>query len=385
MFFTLEEELKKSLEKRKDAGHLRSLKQIVNSSSSDFFSNDYLGFSKNSILRQRVEEINKCSQRNGSTGSRLLSGNSLLAESLESEIAEMFNSEAVLLFNSGYNANLGLLQTVPQEDDLILLDQLAHASLKNGAKLSKASTHFFKHNNLYHLEKKLKEIGQKSRYTYVVTESVFSMDGDLAPLQEQSQLCKKYGAHLIVDEAHGAGVLGPNGMGLTYEKALNKNIFARVITFGKAFGTHGAVILGSSVLKEYLINFCHSFIYTTALPDHSLISIRESLRFQKENPEYRKKLHENCSLFKKIMNLKEDNASPIFTYFPKKGEDLKNISEGLKHCNLNVLPIFSPTVRKGEERLRICMHSFNKKSEIESLADKILSYQAATFNQRLYS
>jgi len=385
MVFPLEVELKESLEKRKSEGQLRSLKQIVNSSSIDFFSNDYLGLSRSSILKEKIEEKNRSSQSNGSTGSRLLSGNSPLAESLEIEIAEMFNAKAALLFNSGYNANLGLLQTIPKENDLLLLDQLAHASLKNGAKLSKASTHFFKHNDLNHLERKLKEIGPKARQVYVVTESVFSMDGDLAPLNEQGQLCKKYGAHLIVDEAHGAGVLGREGKGLTSEESLRENIFARIITFGKAFGAHGAAILGSTILKEFLVNFCHSFIYTTALPDHSLFSIREALRFQIENPELRKKLHVNCSLFKKVLNLKENHKSPIFTYFPKKGEDLKKMSEVLQKSNLDVLPIYSPTVRKGEERLRICMHSFNQLSDIEKLADRILTYQEETFSQRLIS
>ena len=191
MVFPLEAELKESLEKRKIEGQLRSLKQIVNPFSVDFFSNDYLGLSRNSILKEKIEEKNRSSQSNGSTGARLLSGNSPLAESLEVEIAEMFNAKAALLFNSGYNANLGLLQTIPKENDLLLLDQLAHASLKNGAKLSKASTHFFKHNDLHHLERKLKEIGPKARQVYVVTESVFSMDGDLAPLNEQGQLDSK--------------------------------------------------------------------------------------------------------------------------------------------------------------------------------------------------
>ena len=385
MIFSLEKELKESLEKRKIEGHLRSLKQVVNPSAVDFFSNDYLGLAKSSILKKRIEEKNRSSQSNGSTGSRLLSGNSSLAESLEVKIAEMFNAKEALLFNSGYNANLGLLQTIPKENDLLLLDQTVHASLKNGAKLSKASTHFFKHNDLNHLERKLKEIGPKALQVYVVTESVFSMDGDLAPLNEQAQLCKKYGANLIVDDAHGVGVLGPEGMGLTSEESLSPHIFARIVTFGKAFGTHGAAILGGPILKEFLINFCHSFIYTTALPDHSLFSISEAIHFQKENPELRRQLHINCSLLKKSLNLNENNKSPIFTYFPKKGEDLKNMSNFLQKSNLDVLPIYSPTVRKGEERLRICMHSFNRKSEIEKLAAKIMAYKEETFSQRLYS
>ena len=375
MVSPLEIDLKNALLKRKSAGNLRSLKLAMNPFSIDFYSNDYLGLSQNSALKMRIEEKNSYSQKNGSTGSRLLSGNSHLAESVETEMAQMLNAETALLFNSGYNANLGLLQTIPQENDLILLDQLAHASLKNGAKLSKATTHYFKHNDLVHLEKKLKEIGSKAKNTYVITESVFSMDGDLAPLNEQSLLCQKYGAYLIVDEAHGVGILGKEGKGLTSEEPLNKNIFARIITFGKAFGTHGAAVLGGPILKEFLVNFCQSFIYTTALPDHSLFSIREALHFQKEHPKLRKKLHENCSLFSKALKLEKDHQSPIFTYFPKKSEDLIEISNNLKKNKLDVLPIFSPTVRKGEERLRICIHSFNKKSEIETLAAKILSYQ----------
>ena len=300
MVFPLEEELKKSLKKRKSEGRLRSLKQFVKPSGIDFFSNDYLGLAKSSILKNRIEEKNRSSQSNGSTGSRLLSGNSSLAESLEIEIAQMFNAKAPY-FLTRLQCKSRPPQTIPK---MTYSDQLTHASLKNGAKLSKASTHFFKHNDLHHLERKLKEIGSKARQVYVVTESVFSMDGDLAPLNEQAQICKRYGANLIVDEAHGAGVFGPDGMGLTSEEKLNNYIFARIITFGKAFGTHGAAILGSPILKEFLINFCHSFIYTTALPDHSLFSISEALYFQKENPELRKQLSINCSLLKKACILK---------------------------------------------------------------------------------
>jgi 8-amino-7-oxononanoate synthase len=371
---SLEQDFQSALKKRSQEGILRELKDPINPSAIDFFSNDYLGHALSESLKEKIDGKTQYTQKNGSTGSRLLSGNSLLAESLESDIASYFKAPTSLLFSSGYSLNLGLLPAVSGEGDIIIMDQFCHASLKNGAKLSRAKTYFFRHNDLDHLKKRLLQSEAKGKHLFVVTESVFSMDGDMAPLAKQVDLCKKFGAHLIVDEAHSAGVLGECGKGLTIDPSLRENIFARIITFGKAFGVHGAALLGDDLLKKILINFCHSFIYTTALPEHSLFAIRESLNFHKENPRERSKLKDNIEFFTKILELKEDHITPIFTLFPKHKKDLVELSKELKKQKFSILPIFSPTVQKGHERLRICLHSFNKKGDIKNLAEKLKNH-----------
>lgn len=362
---TLRYSLSKKLFERFQSGNVRNLPASF--AGIDFSSNDYFGFAnleglKAKIFRAYVKEFPA-----GATGSRLLSGNSELAMELEEELAIKFNSEAALLFNSGMDLNIGILSTIPKEGDTILLDQCIHASLKMGAKLSKASTYFFRHNSLENLERKL---STASGNIFVVVESVYSMDGDLAPLKEMVELCEKYGAHLVVDEAHGAGVFGPKSRGVVSQLGLEKKIFARVVTFGKAFGVHGAVLLSDPVVIKYLINFCPSFIYTTALPPHSLISIREAIRLTWENPQYQLQLQKNIKLFSEKMGI-ANHVSPIFPIFFHSTETLSDTYSKLKEKGYKTFPIYSPTVQKGTERLRICIHTFNEEQDIINLANEI--------------
>jgi 8-amino-7-oxononanoate synthase len=265
------------------------------------------------------------------------------------------------------NLNIGILSTIPQEGDTILLDQFIHASLKMGAKLSKASIFYFRHNCLENLERKLKSAKGN---IFVVIESVYSMDGDLAPIKEMVDLCEKYNANLLVDEAHGVGVFGPKGRGIVSQLGLEKKIFARIVTFGKAFGVHGAVLLSDPVVIKYLINFCTSFIYTTALPPHSLISIREAVRITWENSKLQIKIQENIEIFKKKIGF-SNHLSPIFPIRFPNTELLTNTFLRLKEKGFRTFPIYSPTVQKGSERLRICIHSFNEEKDIITLAEEI--------------
>jgi 8-amino-7-oxononanoate synthase len=264
------------LEKRRSAGLLRSLKTPENLI--DFCSNDYLGLARSVTLRQTIEQsVAVHSNRlNGSTGSRLLAGNSALAEELETELAAFHDTEAALIFNSGYDANVGLLASLPQRGDTLLTDDLIHASMIDGARLSVANRFKFRHNDLDDLENRLK---RATGTVYVAIESVYSMDGDLAPLTEIVELCEHYEAALIVDEAHATGVFGPQGGGLVQSLGLQKRVFARVHTFGKALGVHGAAVVGSASLRDFLINFARSFVYSTALPPHSLLAIHSVYRF----------------------------------------------------------------------------------------------------------
>jgi len=362
---TLKYGLSKKLFERFQNGNVRNLSNSFEGI--DFNSNDYLGLASSQGLKEQVNKSLESEFPLGSTGSRLLSGNSKLVMELEEELAIRFNSESALLFNSGMDLNIGILSTIPQEGDTIILDQYIHASLKMGAKLSKASTFYFRHNSLENLERKL---STSKGNIFVVIESVYSMDGDIAPLKEMVELCEKYGANLLVDEAHGAGVFGPKSRGLVSQLGLEKRVFGRIITFGKGFGTHGAVLLSDPVVIKYLVNFCQSFIYTTALPPHSLISIREAIRFTWENSQLQVQLHQNIELFKKQMGITNHDSPILPIRFPNL-ELLGKTFLSLKEKGFKTFPIYSPTVQKGTERLRICIHSFNEEKDIIELAKEI--------------
>ncbi|BAU54514.1 8-amino-7-oxononanoate synthase 2 [Mucilaginibacter gotjawali] len=347
---------------------LRSTNTLV-----DFCSNDYLGFARSLALKNSTEAEMKNieSVSNGSTGSRLLSGNSDYALRLEENIASLHQTEASLLFNSGYDANLGLFSSLPQRGDTIITDELIHASIIDGARLSYANRYTFKHNDLQALEDKLR---QAKGNCYVAIESVYSMDGDTPPIAEILNLADKYNAHLIVDEAHAVGLYG---LGLV-DESLTDRVFARVVTFGKALGCHGAVIIGSTLLKEYLINFARSFIYTTAAPLHQLASVKMAYRLLADSSGQAEILRQNILHFKQ--NIKHNTPYPLIKsdsaiqcIVLKSNEKAKLLAERLQNNGLDVRAILSPTVPGGSERIRICLHSFNTKNEITLLTD-IINY-----------
>jgi len=364
--------LKDKLAQRIQNNSLRVLKNS-NPLLIDFSSNDYLGFARNADLKAKIdEELKKYPDYLlGATGSRLLSGNLAYAEDLENEIAKTHHAEAGLIFNSGYDANVGLLSSVAQRNDTLICDELLHASLIDGARLSNANRYVFKHNDLNSLSEKLKNAKGN---IFIVTESVFSMDGDIAPLKEISALAEKFKAHLIVDEAHALGVIGYDGLGFLQQLGLEKEVFARIHTFGKALGCHGAIILGSEVLRSYLINFARSFIYTTALPFHSLATIKTTYQSLKNGFNIQK-LQSNISFFNSIKNNFSDkfieSESAIQSLIITGNEKCKSFSDNLLSNGFDVKAILSPTVAEGKERLRICLHAFNTKNEIEQLLNTI--------------
>jgi 8-amino-7-oxononanoate synthase len=361
--------IEKKLEERRLAGTYRTLKPA--NGLVDFCSNDYLGFARSPILKNKIDqEIEKVGIiANGSTGSRLLSGNSEYIEDLEAHIASLHKSEAGLIFNSGYDANLGLFSSLPQRGDTIIADELIHASIIDGARLSHANRYIFKHNNLQSLEEKLQHAKGNC---YIAIESVYSMDGDTPPIDDIITLAEKYSANLIVDEAHAVGLYG---FGLIDEQR-QKSVFARIITFGKALGCHGAIVLGSNLLKEYLVNFARSFIYTTAASFHQIASVKMAYELLQASSNEIEQLHNNITLFKqKITN---NNACPLINSYSAiqciilgSNEKAKEIAMQLQHTGLDVRPILSPTVPSGSERIRICLHSFNTADEITLLTTTI--------------
>ncbi len=336
----------------------------------DFFSNDYLGISKNGLIETALAGN---SFSHGSTGSRLLAGNYPLVEETENLIADFHQSPSALIFNSGYDANLGLMSCVAERGDTILYDKRSHASIRDGIRLSPAQAFSFAHNDLEDLEKKLQK---KTGNCFVVTESVFSMDGDMAPLQEIVSLCERTGANLIVDEAHATGVIGDQGEGLMQRDGLHRRCFARVHTFGKALGCHGAAVLCSEMLRNYLINFSRPFIYTTALPPASVAAIKASYEIFPTLHAERNQLKQLISFFQKKhsihMNSGEtfsfkNSVTPIQCLIVPGNEQVKAVANYLAALQMDVRPILYPTVSEGEERLRIAVHSYNTMEEVQQL------------------
>ncbi len=363
-----EEFIDKKLQQRQLDGNYRALK--TESAPIDFCSNDYLGFARSPALKSLIDEQRNSftETKNGATGSRLLSGNSTYTEETEQYIAGLHGAESALIFNSGYDANLGLFSSLPQRGDTIILDEFAHASIIDGARLSFASRYTFKHNDLSSLEDKLK---QAKGICYVAIESVYSMDGDSPPIAEILQLIDKYNANLIVDEAHAVGLYGFGLIG----KALQDKVFARVVTFGKALGCHGAVVLGSNLLRQYLLNFARSFIYTTALPPHAVASVKTAYQYLQQSGDEIEKLKSNIQLFKQSVNNNRyqliNSGSAIQCLILNSNEQAKTAATKLQNTGLDVHPILSPTVPAGSERIRICLHSFNTEPEITLLTDTI--------------
>ncbi len=372
-YYALTNFLLSRLAERREAGLWRQLKIAANLI--DFCSNDYLGFAQSPALKTAIDTaISDWPGPVGATGSRLLAGQSQLAHDLETELAAFYRTESALVFNSGYDANVGLLACLPQQGDTLITDELVHASMIDGARLCYATRHRFRHNDLTDLEDKLKQaVGQ----TFVAVESVYSMDGDMAPLLDIADLCTRYGASLLVDEAHATGVFGPVGEGLVVALGLQDRVLARVHTFGKALGVHGAVVVGSALLRNYLINFARPFIYSTALPPHSLLAIRCAHRHLPLMPKRQQQLHDRVAYCRQ-QAIKSDQAerwlpssSPIQGLVVPGNAVARKVAARVQAAGLDVRAILSPTVPVGKERLRICIHQFNTTEEIDRLIDMV--------------
>ncbi|MFH6997718.1 aminotransferase class I/II-fold pyridoxal phosphate-dependent enzyme [Flavobacterium sp. FlaQc-57] len=367
----LPENLIEKLENRKQNNSLRRLPSFNNLV--DFSSNDYIGFSKSETIFKQAHHylIENDIIQNGATGSRLISGNHSLYQNTEVFIAEFHEAESALIFNSGYDANVGFFSAVPQRNDVILYDELSHASIRDGIIMSNAKSYKFNHNDFEDLERLILKFPDTN--IYIVTETVFSMDGDCPNLEELVFLSEKYNCYLVVDEAHTLGVFGEKGEGLAQYLELHHRIFARIMTFGKGLGCHGAVVLGSQELKEYLVNFARSFIYTTGLSPHSVSTILlayQHLEIEKLTIE---KLRQNIIFFnqqKNLLGLKPmfvRSKSAIQSAIVPGNENVKRLAQQLQDKGFDVKPILSPTVPEGQERLRFCIHSYNSEEEINQI------------------
>ncbi|KAF9137560.1 hypothetical protein BGX30_010122 [Mortierella sp. GBA39] len=389
----IEHQLQQQLESRKDRSLLRRL-VVIPATSADFSSNDFLGLARNPQLGARfLKELQSFPTHTpplGSTGSRLLDGNSRYAEELEDLIAGFHNAEAALIFNSGFDANVGFFSSVPQPGDVILYDEYIHASVHDGMKVTRAGVKkAFLHNSLEHLEELLQTVRRedqqqagtglsgnkyKQRNIFVAVESVYSMDGDIAPLREIVDLLEQFGAYLIVDEAHATGVFGEQGRGLVNELGLEGRVFARLHTFSKALASNGAAMVGPKVLKEYLINYARPLIYSTFTSFSNLASVKSAYQMliAGETVELVQKVRSLISHFRTTINIPPHihllpSESPIQGLVMEGNARVNALSQQLIQAGLNVKPIRFPTVPKGKERVRICLHSHNTIEQVDML------------------
>lgn len=366
----------------------------------DFSSNDYLGFSTDQILKNKI--IDRLKEFPvGSTGSRLLQGNLCFYEEVERNLAQFVGQEAALVFSSGYQANVALLSSLLRKGDIVFSDQLNHASLVDAIRLSRAYCLIYEHNNMKNLEEKILRACSSSLDStfgasssppicYIVTESIFSMEGDHAPLRQLVELSKKYGVHLIVDEAHATGLYGMRGGGLIQELQLEKNILASIHTGGKALGVSGAWIAGSQILREYLINFSRPFIFSTAPAPALFVSLFEAMSYWSQVGRERaqkvllyadqlRTYLKDC-IHNEINNNKEMNQnkmkvlgerSPIIPLVVRDIELTLALSRHLKEAEIDVKPIRYPSVPEDQSRLRMTV-SFNHLDDLEKLEKQLI-------------
>jgi 8-amino-7-oxononanoate synthase len=367
---SIRKNIQQKLEKRKSENAFRFL-HISQNNQIDFASNDYLGLAKEVVAKEQVDQLLK----EGSTGSRLITGTSKMHIDLEDQLAQHYYAESALLYNSGYDANIGVLSAVLTRHHTVVIDEYVHASIKDGVRLSEAKMLKFKHNDLSDL-KRLLEQQEDVANVLVVVESIYSMDGDEADLMALIDVKHQYGFELMVDEAHSNGLYGPNGEGILCFLGIQDEVFIRVNTFGKALGSHGAVVLGPKELKDYLINFSRSLIYTTALPEIALNSIK--IKHDKMSNQSHNKLQIStlCNLFNFLIedseiDWKKKGIGPIFSLIIPGNEAVKAVANLLQSQGFDIRPILSPTVKLGEERLRIIIHAFNKEEEVRSLVNSL--------------
>jgi len=339
----------------------------------DFSSNDYLGLEGHAALKEASQKATE-KLGTGSSASRLLSGDLDIHHQLEEKVADFKGKERALVFNSGYQANAGIISSLCRKGDVIFSDRLNHASIIDGIMLSGARFFRFRHNDPDSLESLLRKERHKFENSMIITETVFSMDGDRAPLKELISLKERYNCRIMVDEAHATGIFGKRGSGIAEEDGLSEKIDLVMGTFSKALGSFGAYAASSKKIIDYLINSCRSFIYSTALPP-SIIAINlKSIDLIKEEPYRRKTLLDNADYFRKGLeeqNFKVRGSSQIIPLIVGDSGKAMALSRRLRERGFWALPIRPPTVPMGESRLRFSLTYHHTKDILGRLINDI--------------
>ena len=347
----------------------------------NLYSNDYLGLARDPRLKEATLAAVVAGDSVGSTGSRLLSGNSPEWESLEGEFAEFVGSDAALYFGSGYAANVGAIGALAQRGDLIFSDALNHASLIDGIRLSDATKIIYPHADLVALESTLREHAAHPGAKLIVTESVFSMEGDVAPLTRLCELAGQYGAELIVDEAHATGVHGPRGRGICARQGIERKVFATIHTCGKALASAGAFVCGSNALREFLINRARTFIFSTAMPPYLAGQIRAALELARRADDKRAYLDAiSNALCERLVAAGIDCGASSTQIIPVRlggNEVALGIAARLQDAGFAVRAIRPPTVPVGTSRIRLSLTAALSHDDIQRLANAIeLAFQS---------
>ncbi|MBN2802927.1 MAG: pyridoxal phosphate-dependent aminotransferase family protein [Deltaproteobacteria bacterium] len=339
-----------------------------------FCSNDYLGLSFNKdIIEQEIEILKKSGS--GSGASRLVSGNSSYHQNLENYFAEFSKKPRAVLFSSGYQANVGTISTLAKKGDHIFSDELCHASIIDGCRLSKAEIHVYNHLDTEQLEDLLLENKNSDGNRFIITEGIFSMDGDLPPLEEITEIAQKNRSFLYLDEAHSIGILGPGGRGLAAQLNLSDKIDILMGTFGKAVASSGAAAGVDFPVDEVLKSSARSMVYSTALPPHICAGTLKSLQIINDADTLREKLFDNIKYFKKqactknIPLIKSD--TPIQPIIIGGEEETMKISQKLWDRGFFVQGIRPPTVKPGSSRLRVTVTAAHTTEQIDSLIETL--------------
>lgn len=364
---TIHDWMQEELEERKQSGRYRQLTDY--SGWIDFCSNDYLGLGRDRVLEPGIASyLNQWHLPSySSCGSRLISGHAPHHDMVEHFIAAQHGAETALLFDNGYMANHGLVTALGQRGTTLILDAHCHASMVHSAHHSQADhVYKFAHNNLEELEKKLRVSAGR---VIVLVESVYSMDGDCADVMGILDLCARYGAQLIVDEAHAFGWHGPRGLGADYPP--HEALLARVFTYGKGAGCHGAAITGTTMLRDFLINTCAPFIYSTATTPHTVAAIRSAYDYVLQHHERRLTLMQHIAHWRQCMGPAPSNESPI--QIIRHGQ-AQAIAAHAQAEGFGIKAILPPTVKPEHTCLRVCLHSYQQRTDMNQLITLLHTY-----------
>jgi 8-amino-7-oxononanoate synthase len=340
----------------------------------NFSSNDYLDFANHPDLKEKAIEYTR-RYGTGSTASRLVTGTLTIHQELENRLAAFKDYPEVLLFGSGYLANTGVIPALVGRSDYIIADKLVHASIIDGILLSRANFYRFDHNDVPDIKRRLEKIPADSRIL-IITESIFSMDGDRAPLEEIANLAEEYEALFMVDEAHAGGIFGENGAGLVNALGLQDRVDISMFTLSKALGAYGGAIACGETMKKYLINTARSFIYSTAPPPAVLGSVMAALDLLKEKPDLGARLLINSDYFRD--RLKEaglqtgDSTSQIVPVIIGDSKKTLRFSNALKEDGILAVAIRPPTVPAGSARIRFSISLAHSKKRLKETADKVI-------------
>lgn len=368
------EDYEKILDELKHHSHFRDLKNFEKKDEKYIYfrgkkllnlsSNNYLNFADNKKITQEFLDFAGNKYSFGSASARLLTGTLPVYKELEELLSNLYNKDATLLYNSGYHANVGISSAINQKGDVIFSDKLNHASIIDGMRLSDGKFFRFPHNNMEALEKLLERERKNYKNAFIITESVFSMDGDIEDLKRIIKLKKKYNCIMIIDEAHAFGVFGKKGLGVAEELGIIDDVDLIVGTFGKSVGSMGAFVTGSKTMINFLINKSRSFIFSTALPPINIAFTKWII--ENKFPKTKAKRKNMLSIAKKM-----GSDSHIIPVVIGENKDTVDLCEVLFHNGYFTLPIRPPTVPVGTSRLRLSLTADIQEKDLTVLKEKI--------------